>query len=437
MGAVTLCACGRPTKPRGRFCTRCYQRGAAKTTPAPIVGSEVLAVAGDEATVAKTVTEKVRTLADLIRVCEIDTAEWDIVEWRCTASQQAAVPRAVGSKQAGWSRASSAPIVTQMFHVSAKLRRKSAAIKTLAALRHALVADIRMTAKAPPPAPRRYVASDFLFEFTPFDLHMGKYTWDEETVTNYDIDKAADLFNASLDYLLAQALKLADGTLARVLCVFGNDVCHIDSKRGQTTAGTQMDVDTRYIKVYRRIVAVHRRAIDLLRQVAPVDIKIVAGNHDELTSFHLGEILEVAYETVPHVTVDNNPRLRKYYEFGTNLLGFSHGDAERVSELPLTMAREQPAAWARCGEREFHIGHLHIKEEFATRRPGAVEQDGYAIKGVRVRRLSSLTAHDAWHTKHAYMDRRACDSFLFHRDAGFTSALSFNVDHFSGKALSK
>jgi hypothetical protein len=54
-----------------------------------------------------------------------------------------------------------------------------------------------------------------------------------------------------------------------------------------------------------------------------------------------------------------------------------------------------------------------------------------------VRRLSSLTAHDAWHTKHAYMDRRACDSFLFHRDAGFTSALSFNVDHFTGKALSK
>jgi hypothetical protein len=60
MAAVTSRRVRPRAKPRGRFCTRCYQRGAAKTTPAPIVGSEVLAVAGDEATVAKTVTEKVR-----------------------------------------------------------------------------------------------------------------------------------------------------------------------------------------------------------------------------------------------------------------------------------------------------------------------------------------------------------------------------------------
>jgi hypothetical protein len=100
------------------------------------------------------------------------------------------------------------------------------------------------------------------------------------------------------------------------------------------------------------------------------------------------------------------------------------------------MAREQPDAWARCGEREWHIGHLHIKEEWASRQLKPVDQDGYAIKGVRVRRLSSLSAHDFWHTKHAYMDRRACDSFVFHKTAGFTSALSFNVDHFTGKALS-
>jgi hypothetical protein len=71
-----------------------------------------------------------------------------------------------------------------------------------------------------------------------------------------------------------------------------------------------------------------------------------------------------------------------------------------------------------------HIGHLHIKPKSGHEAAKRVEQDGFsAIKGVRVRRLTSLSAHDFWHTKHAYMDRRACDSFLFHRDAGFTSSV--------------
>jgi hypothetical protein len=55
----------------------------------------------------------------------------------------------------------------------------------------------------------------------------------------------------------------------------------------------------------------------------------VPGNHDELTSFHLGEILAARYDGDKHVTVDNSARLRKYYDFGTNLFGFTHGDARR------------------------------------------------------------------------------------------------------------
>jgi hypothetical protein len=266
---------------------------------------------------------------------------------------------------------------------------------------------------------------------------MGKYCWDEETVTNYDTDLAEGLFNAALDFLLARALKLTDGRLDRVLCVFGNDVSHVDSKRGQTTAGTQMDFDTRYIKVFRRICAVHRRAVDILKQVAPVDIVIVPGNHDELTAFHLGHVLEARYEDDPRITINNSARMRKYYDYGVNLFGFAHGDKEKVNELPLLMAREVPQLWHRCTSREWHIGHKHIAEKKTWREIPAAdgEQDLHSDKGVRVRRLMSLSAHDAWHTNNAYTDRRACDAFVFHREAGFTDHLSFNVDHFTGKAL--
>jgi hypothetical protein len=191
-----------------------------------------------------------------------------------------------------------------------------------------------------------------------------------------------------------------------VLCVFGNDVSHIDSKRGQTTAGTPMDVDTRYIRVYRRICEVHRRAVDRLRDVAPVDIKIVSGNHDELTSVPPGrDPRDALRRRVRHVTVDNS-RGSGSTTSSANLFGFTHGDAEKVSELPLVMAREIPER-GRAARRANGTSDTSTSPRSSL---VAREQDLFSDKGVRVRRLASLSAHDAWHTKHAYMDRRACDA---------------------------
>lgn len=392
-------------------------------------------VSGDVAEIIKTTDVNVRSLEDLIRVCEIDTNEWEVERYTCNKWEMGSVPPVVGSDKAGWIRVDGKPIVTELFQVKAWLRRPDRLTLTLRRLSDDLVADIAAEIKKTKSVVVKYkhVEKGWLFEFPPFDLHAGKYTWSDETVTNFDIDAASDLFNASLDFLLQRALKLSDNKLERILCVFGNDVSHMDSKRGDTTAGTHLDVDTRYIKVYRRICAIHRRAIDVLRGVAPVDVVIVPGNHDELTSFHLGELLTARYEETKHVTIDNSPRLRKYYDFGVNLFGFTHGDSEKISELPLLMAREVPDQWARCSSREWHIGHLHKSEKW--NHVSRLEQDIHSDKGVRVRRLAALSAHDAWHVKHGYLDRRACDAFLFHRDAGFSAHFSYNVDHNSGRPM--
>ena len=74
---------------------------------------------------------------------------------------------------------------------------------------------------------------------------------------------ATELFNASVEFLLDRAMRLTSGRIDRILCVFGNDVSHVDTKRGDTTAGTVMDVDSRYVRIYRRICAIHRAAIEL------------------------------------------------------------------------------------------------------------------------------------------------------------------------------
>ena len=417
----------RVSRPTHKFCSsKCGQ--LASRTEKSAKPTESIQFKDDKCEITKTTPTQVRTLADLIRVCDIDTTQWEVERWVCNKWEMGALPD-------GYVEV----VVTPLFQIKAWLRKIN---QTTLALREGLLEDIRREVKRGAPAIVKYpfVNKGFLFEFSPFDLHLGKLAWGEETVTDYDSAIATDLFNASLEYLLNQALKLSDGKLERILCVFGNDVSHSDSKRAETTMGTRMDVDTRFIKMFRRICQIHRFAVDRLVQIAPVDCSIVPGNHDELTAFHLGEILAARYDGTKHVKIDNSPRLRKYYEYGVNLFGFTHGDAERVSELPILMAREEPEMWQRCPSREWHIGHKHISEKFearSMRKVSMLEQDLFSDKGIRVRRLTSLSAHDAWHTKHGYTDRRACEAFVFHKTAGFTSHLSFNLDHFTGQAVSK
>ena len=388
-------------------------------------------------------TKQVKSLQDLLTVAGVDLNVWEVERHIINKYEMGSIPRATGSDDIGWRRDSSTPVITPLWQVKVWLVKKPTALASH--LFEKLLEDIKQVRKQPaaPLFLRRKPDEDkWLFEFTPFDLHMGKYAWAEETVTNYDVDIAETLFNTALEELLNKAMAHCDGKLDRILCVFGNDASHIDSKKHETTAGTGMDFDTRYIRVYRRLAAMHRQSLTRLRDIAPVDVKIVPGNHDELTSFHLGEFLNAYFHADKYVKIDNTAKLRKYYDYGINLFGFAHGDKERVTELPLLMAREEPDLWARCSSREWHVGHKHIEEKWELKplrkqgkTPSQMDQDLFSDKGVRIRRLASLSAHDNWHTQHAYTDRRACDSFIFHKEAGFSAHLSFNVDHFTGKAL--
>jgi hypothetical protein len=409
----------------------------ARPTPEP----DTFTVKGDEATVIRITAHKITTLAQLVEVCAIDTAEWDVVSYECGVWETAMRPLSVSTPD-GWKREVGEPLVAQQFKVTAKMKRRTPFLRSLDVLQADLLHDIRQEAGRSKLQAVRYqrAEADWLFEFPPVDIHFGKLTWTEETVTNYDTDIAEDLARASLEFLLERALKLTDGKVGRILYLIGNDAMHSDNRKAETTMGTRMDVDSRFAKVYRRLVRFTRWSLERLRQVAPVHGIVMPGNHDAESAFHLGELIAAKYEDAKHITIDSRLRPRKYYEWGINLWGFAHGHNERVSELPNLMAREVagylgPGAWDRCTSREWHIGHKHIAEKHEQRSAGRLDQDLFSDKGVRVRRLMSLSAHDFWHTEHGYADRRGCDGFVYHKTAGMTDHLMFNVEHFTGKPL--
>jgi predicted phosphodiesterase len=156
-------------------------------------------------------------------------------------------------------------------------------------------------------------------------------------------------------------------------------------------------------------------AIDYLSSFAPVDVIVVQGNHDFERMFYIGEVIESWYKDYEGVTVDNGYESRKYYQYGKNMLMFTHGDKEKPSEMPLLMATENPIMFAACPNREVHCGHLH-REIVNT------------YQGVKVRFLPSICTNDAWHRSKGYKAPREAQAYIWNKEKGCEGYLQVNLN---------
>jgi hypothetical protein len=210
--------------------------------------------------------------------------------------------------------------------------------------------------------------------------------------------------------------------IERILLPLGQDLFHYDTyyETPQTTKGTTLDADTRRRKLYPAVRQAMVEEIDRLRLIAPVDVVIVSGNHDVDTSFTLGDSIECWYHNDPAVEVDNGPTMRKYYRYGDNLLGFTHGSEEPFNRLPVLMATECPLDWSVTTYREWQVGHKH-----RTRNSVPVPLQDH--EGVLVRELPSLCPPDSWHYRKGFLHQRGAKAFLWHPEGGVAVEFTLNV----------
>ncbi len=235
--------------------------------------------------------------------------------------------------------------------------------------------------------------SGVMREFSLYDAHMGKLAWGPETHTPYDMKITTDRMRKSFYTLLERS---ASYHAERALVVVGQDLLHIDNLLPMTHTGNNiLDADSRYHKMFYRVIELYVEFIEVLATYGDVDVLVVPGNHDTLASFHVGAVLEAWFRQNDRVKIDNSPKLRKYYQWGKVLLGITHGHHEKVKDLPLIMAREQKRAWGETEFREIHIGHLHKRREY-TYISLDEEQE------VSVRHLPSISENDAWHDQKGY-----------------------------------
>lgn len=252
------------------------------------------------------------------------------------------------------------------------------------------------------------------------DLHLGKLAWHGDTPENYDYKIARDTFYSVVGEIVAE---IRNKEVEYITFVWANDFFNSDTIEQTTTGGTRQDCDVRWQKMFNVGVEMLVRGIETLSDVAPVKTFYTPSNHDEVNGYHALKYLEAWFRKDPNVDISQDAYPRKYQLYGNTLIGYCHGDKEnskgsreKASRLASLMPLEAAHLWGQSKYREMHTAHLHS------------EQMIQEINGVIVRRISSPTALDTWHTTSGYMGAvRKAQTFLYDKDRGLVHTINTPV----------
>jgi predicted phosphodiesterase len=336
-------------------------------------------------------SKEIKTLNDLIEECEIDLDKWTITKHIINK----------------WGN-----VDNLNFQVKAWLERKG----------HFSLDDIMEMFKEQSekysPQPRTIPTfkkdSGSMYLLGIFDHHIGKLVWGEETgYGNYNVDIAIERYKEAADYLIS---RISNDDVDTLVIPIGNDLLNSDTIDNTTTAGTPQHEDDRWIKVYRKTCQMLIDIIESYSDKYKIKIIQIAGNHDKSRGYFVADYLKAWFRNYPTISVDNSPSQRKYLRFGTNLIGFTHGNNEKMADLPMIMANEAKEHWATTKNRIFLLGHFH-------------QQSSKEFNGVRVEILPSLAEPCEWHSSKGYVGNLLCSkSFLFDKEKGMLANFFFNLD---------
>ena len=261
----------------------------------------------------------------------------------------------------------------------------------------------------------KHKKGDHLLVINPADIHIGKYANADETGEQYNIDIALERVLLGVSGLISRAKGF---DVDRVLFCIGNDVLHIDNVYEQTTKGTRQDCDGKWWEHYEVALQVYVACVEMLREIAPVDCIHSMSNHDYQSGFHLAHALKGWFRNCDDVSVDCGVAHRKYYKYGSNLIGLEHGDGAKMDKLPLLMAQEKPEDWASTTHRYWYLHHLHhkIKHKWL---------DAKDFIGVSVEYMRSPSSADSWHHRKGFCGvPRAVEGFLHDKESGQVARLT-------------
>lgn len=242
-----------------------------------------------------------------------------------------------------------------------------------------------------------------LMVIDPADVHIGKLCSAFETGEEYNSQIAVKRIREGV----AGVLEKANGfPKDKILFIVGNDILHVDGPTNTTTKGTRQDVDGMWYDNFMMAKRIYIETIEMLSTIAPITVQYDPSNHDVMSGFFLADTLKSWFHKSKNIEFNVSTAHRKYFRYGKNLIGTTHGDAAPIKELPLLMANEAKMDWALTDHHYIYTHHIHHKES----------KD---YKGVTVESLRSPSEADGWHDRNGHnFAPKAIEAFIHHPNYG-------------------
>ena len=356
----------------------------------------------------------INTLEDALKAADVDMNKWRVDRHTISSSQVTMKLRVHKSNDAD-----GIPIITDEpktyanWHVKVWLKLNEA--------RHAHEAIIKLCSTLPkfPHSEFKPInygkRSGYAAIMAIIDAHLGKFAWGEEVGRDYDMKIARD------DYLYCTRENLSymqPFNPEIIYYILGQDLLHVENYESKTPKGGNiLDSDNRLPKIIYRAIEIVLKSITQCRQVAPVEVIWVPGNHDIVSSLWMAHVVDQHFKDDEYVKVDLSPAHRKARLWGTTLIGWTHALVGRHQSWANELAQAFPDEWAasKHGHREWQHGHKHKKGEVKT---FPIVTNG----GVLMRQLTALSPIDAWHFENLFTDAvPGGEAFIMHKTKGMVA----------------
>jgi len=244
------------------------------------------------------------------------------------------------------------------------------------------------------------------YELNLSDLHIGRQGGNE-TKTLY-LSLVSDLIGRVKN----------NYNIERIILSIGGDLLNSDTLTPggytSTTRGTpQKDVDS-LEQTFRTAWTMLVEAIKYLETIAPVYVIMVRGNHDYYRSFYVADVVSAYFHNNKNVYVDNSESPFKLHQYGSNFIGYHHGDKVKIGDFPLIFATTFPEEFASCEHKVINLAHLHKRM-----------QD--EVRGIQIKHMPSPAGNSKWEENSGYKHRRRVIGTMFHSSAGVIGEQQINI----------
>lgn len=259
-----------------------------------------------------------------------------------------------------------------------------------------------------PKIKREKIKDGHLLVIDPADVHIGKLCSAFESGEDYNSQIAVKRVLEGVEGILNKANGF---NIDKIAFIGGNDILHVDTPKRTTTSGTPQDTDGMW---YDNFLTAKKLYVDVLERligVADVHFTFNPSNHDYTNGFFLADVIKTHFKDCKNITFDTSIAHRKYFTYGVNLIGTTHGDGAKTADLPLLMAHESKD-WSSCKHRYIYTHHVHHK----------TSKD---FMGVCVESLRSPSGTDSWHDRNGYkFAPKAVEGFIHHPEHGQVARLT-------------